>query len=660
MIAGDAVGVSAPAANVMPEADQKQSSSQLWWGYGRDFSQTNTQKIGVDEPEIIKTDGEYIYYYSSADYNRSAQGKIAIFKVWATPSQNTLLKVINLPKSFQQVQMFLQDKKLILVVSRYLNNMIPYESYFIDKNTKTTVIVYDMTDPIRSKVLKIADYDGNYVDARIVWSKLIVASQTRLNRWPIYPLMTKGGILDESKLDLALEKIVPSGLTIDYTTDPALKNIKKWDKIINYHGQTAIPSCQDIMYVLPSEEAIKNHQINPEFAILHTIDLKDLDSHPRTKVLFGSTSQIHVSTQGVYLASSLYLWWIGGTRWCPLNAMCLMRALPQSENTLIHKFVIWSDLKYINSMIVPWQPLTQYSMDEDSSGKFRILTKTRSPSLSTHLFVLGSDLAMVWSLQDIQPWEEFKSSRYIGDKLYLVTFEQIDPLFVIDLAQPTKPQIIWELKIPWFSTYLHPYAPASKWIQYLIGLGYDTDINQRWGTTTQGVKVDLYKVDYNQKNASGMVDVKQIATQTLWGKGSYCPALDNPRTFVRNQNTKQMILPLILSYEKQTQQCNIQYDTDGKEISKQCYPMTNFVSNFAGIKWLSIDPDQGIQENLSVDYLSRLKTKFSSQYGWFQSYNFNEIGPRVWYIDDQYYLINRYFGHFFTPSSKDGSYVDIR
>ena len=67
------------------------------------------------------------------------------------------------------------------------------------------------------------------------------------------------------------------------------------------------PDCTDIMYILPSEEAIQKHQINPEFSILHTLNLSDLDTKPQTKVLFGSTSQIHVSTQGVYLASPLYL-----------------------------------------------------------------------------------------------------------------------------------------------------------------------------------------------------------------------------------------------------------------------------------------------------------------------------------------------------------------
>jgi uncharacterized secreted protein with C-terminal beta-propeller domain len=71
---------------------------------------------------------------------------------------------------------------------------------------------------------------------------------------------------------------------------------------------------------------------------------------------------------------------------------------------------------------------------------------------------------------NIEPGENFKSSRYIGDKLYLVTYQSIDPLFVIDMEDISKPKIIGELKIPGYSTYLHPYSDAKNGVQYLIGL----------------------------------------------------------------------------------------------------------------------------------------------------------------------------------------------
>jgi uncharacterized secreted protein with C-terminal beta-propeller domain len=86
---------------------------------------------------------------------------------------------------------------------------------------------------------------------------------------------------------------------------------------------------------------------------------------------------------------------------------------------------------------------------------------------------------------NIQKDERFQGSRYIGDKLYLITFEQIDPLFVIDLADETDPTILGELKMPGRSNYLHPYGPETDGVQYLIGIGYDAGQNQRGGTVAQ-------------------------------------------------------------------------------------------------------------------------------------------------------------------------------
>lgn len=148
---------------------------------------------------------------------------------------------------------------------------------------------------------------------------------------------------------------------------------------------------------------------------------------------------------------------------------------------------------------MPGQILNQYSMDEDEQGNFRILTKQRSPKLSTQLFVMDASLKLVGKLLGIQPGEEFKSSRFIGKMLYLVTFKQIDPLFVVDIKNAAQPKIVGELKIPGFSTYLHPYGTENAGVQYLLGLGYDTKTNQRGGTVTNGIKLDLIKIDYTKQ-----------------------------------------------------------------------------------------------------------------------------------------------------------------
>ena len=121
---------------------------------------------------------------------------------------------------------------------------------------------------------------------------------------------------------------------------------------------------------------------------------------------------------------------------------------PGTSNTLVHRFAVSNtNIRYNYSRLVPGYPLNQYSMDEDVGGNFRIITSLNSWSggtnnSSTNLSILNSSGTIIGSLPDIAPGENFQSSRFIGSRLYLVTFEQIDPLFVIDIANPKSPKIL--------------------------------------------------------------------------------------------------------------------------------------------------------------------------------------------------------------------------
>lgn len=152
----------------------------------------------------------------------------------------------------------------------------------------------------------------------------------------------------------------------------------------------------------------------------------------------------------------------------------------------MHRFAITNtNIRYSYSNIIPGYPLNQYSMDEDTQGNLRIVTNQSNwtdsnNNSTTRLSVLSPSGTIIGKITDIAPGETFQSSRFIGDRLYLVTFEQIDPLFVISLTDSKNPKILGELKIPGYSTYLHPYDSGR-----LIGIGYDTRVNQ-WGGTQNG------------------------------------------------------------------------------------------------------------------------------------------------------------------------------
>jgi hypothetical protein len=220
-------------------------------------------------------------------------------------------------------------------------------------------------------------------------------------------------------------------------------------------------------------------------------------------------------------------------------------------------------------------------------------------------------LNLAWKLEWIWNTEDFKSSRFIWDKLFLVTFKQIDPLFAIDLADQKNPKILWELKIPGYSTYLHPYDA-----NHLIWIWYNTKTNQWWGTINDGIKVDLYEINYNKKCWDSTLSteektwcdkwdykwiiVKQLHSLTLWQNWSNSEALSNPRMFMWNEAKKLLIIPATL------------YKNDWKDY----YNYTDFYNWLFAI---NIDKDAWISENYRISHIDTTwieaeRTKDCEQY----------------------------------------------
>ena len=244
----------------------------------------------------------------------------------------------------------------------------------------------------------------------------------------------------------------------------------------------------------------------------------------------------------------------------------------------------------------------------------------------------------------------------------------------------TNPKIIWELKIPGYSTYLHPYSEAKNWVQYLIWIWYSTTDNWYGWLKQDNAKVDLYKIDYNwhetaetkcsaliTKNVdaeltdsctkvdTGEIIVKKcneeqrlyedclikvnpeniavsvISSYEFTWDSSYSPALDNPRVFVRRSNKQELILPIKIrtTVEKWTKENNWKYKYD----------------EFVWLKWLSIKSSTAlIKEFLSQNF---------AEYGKHDSYYYRDFNSaRVGYINDVYYFLNKGFVSFFTTDWK--------
>ena len=149
-----------------------------------------------------------------------------------------------------------------------------------------------------------------------------------------------------------------------------------------------------------------------------------------------------------------------------------------------------------------------------------------------NVYVLDDKLQIVGKLEGIAPNERIYSTRFIGDRLYMVTFKRIDPLFVIDLSNPEKPEILGELKIPGFSDYLHPYDE-----NHIIGVGKETGGNEWGGVSVKGVKIALFDV-------SDVKNPKQIDKYEIGEAGTDSEALREHKAFLFDRKKNLLVIPV--------------------------------------------------------------------------------------------------------------------
>jgi inhibitor of cysteine peptidase len=235
--------------------------------------------------------------------------------------------------------------------------------------------------------------------------------------------------------------------------------------------------------------------------------------------LLGGASSMYVSQQNMYVTFQDYYW--GG-------------------NTTIYRIRLQANNMTIEaSGKIPGYEHNQYSMDE-YGNYFRIQTQTWSTAMvpkgltATNVYVLDMNLTIVGTLENIAPGENFHSARFMGDRCYLVTFQKTDPLFVIDLSNPTNPQVLGNLTIPGYSDYLHPYDET-----HLIGVGKNTvDAQNGYFAWYQGIKISLFDV-------TNVTNPIQSASYVIGDRGSDTPVLSDPKAFLFDRSKNLLVIPVL-------------------------------------------------------------------------------------------------------------------
>jgi uncharacterized secreted protein with C-terminal beta-propeller domain len=181
---------------------------------------------------------------------------------------------------------------------------------------------------------------------------------------------------------------------------------------------------------------------------------------------------------------------------------------------------------------VPGNELNQFSMDE-YNNHFRIVTTTWKNYTQQNLYILDMNLSIVGRLENLGVTENLHATRFMGNRCYIVTFKKTDPLFVINISDPTNPTVLGELKIPGYSDYLHPYDE-----NHLIGVGKEA-VEAESGDFAwyQGIKLALFDVT----NVSNPI---QLANYIIGERGSDSPVLSNHKAFLFDKTRNLLVLPV--------------------------------------------------------------------------------------------------------------------
>ena len=420
-------GAQGPAG---PQATGVDSSGTI--GGSTDFSKTNVQVEGVDEADIVKTDGKYIYTVS----NR----RVAIARAYPV-SDMKVEKILTFATSFAPQELYVNGDKLVIIGTESKGVNLPEYTDQDNKNTVTERVtfslayVYDISDKANPKQLKEISIEGRNITSRMIGNKVYIVAERRLNDYS-YNYCRINDEWRPMYFDSAVSK---DALFVDY------------DKI-GY-----LPDVVASSYIITAG-----------------LDLDNPSEEISLTTILGSDSIVYASADNMYI--------IPHSSYFVIPAMARDTIAEKWGKVVVYKFSLENlSAKLVATSVIYGTVLNQFSMDE-YDGNFRIATTSNSGFRTNNIFVFDENMRQVGEITDIARNERIYSVRFMGKKAYMVTYKQVDPLFVINMADPKNPFIEGELKIPGYSNYLHPYDD-----EHLIGFGRQTD-------GVKGIKISMFDV----------------------------------------------------------------------------------------------------------------------------------------------------------------------
>ncbi len=605
-----------------------------------DFSHTNIQVEGVDEADIVKNDGKYIYIVSGKN----------VFIIDGYPAKDAkILSEIKFNASSHPSEIFINKDKLVVFTQEY--NYNSRQEYYYGSQMKTNIAIYDISDRKNPKIEREIKSDGQYFDSRMLGDYVYVIINEPIHYQPCQ--IYKGAEVDMKCISSDIK--FPEVTMNNKRTDENFPEIYYWDVLDNsYHWTTVL-----------------------------SVDTQDKDAKPNKKFfVMGDAQNIYVSPENIYITR---------TKWMtqqeilekvydeviipnlPKDKQDEIKEIENSNKSFyVKKFErilviknyfanmddkeredfqkkindkmqeIQKDLeKYSEQTIinrigikdgriapkangsVPGTILNQFSMDEYNKN-FRIATTTQKygDQQANNIYVLDENLKIIGKIEDIAQGESIYSVRFMGKKAYMVTFKRVDPLFVIDLSNPKKPALVGKLKIPGYSDYLHPYDE-----NHLIGIGKEVDesidadkvhsSDAVYYTAIQGVKLALFDV-------TDIEHPVEMYKEVIGDRGTESEALNDHKAFLFDKEKNLLVIPIRLAEISDAQKKSADWKNMEGEFT------------FQGAYIYNISLDNGFKLRGRVTHIDDPEALMKSGYYFDSPYSVK----RSLYMDDVLYTIS--------------------
>lgn len=479
---------------------------------GEDFSQTNTQEEGVDEPDIVKTDGRWLYVVHADE--------LRIVDV--SGAQPRPAGRMSLGHAGRHELLLHGDRLLVLSEPAYeihglATSPLPARA--------STVRVFDVSDPGAARLVSSLDVDGQILTARAVEgvTRVVVRSEaTGLE----FRLPEAGGVREQERA-LQTNRAVIRASSID---DWLPGYVYRRDGVTT---QGRLVACSAVHHPR-------------EFSGLGVVSVLTLAPEGARigdggVAIAGSGETVYASVDRLYVATQP--WNPPAARPVPLRSTDSPVALPSltlppiepapraPDRTLLHAFDLTTDrsVAYLASGSVPGRLLSQWALDEHD-GLLRVASTREGPRATSSMVTVlredGQRLLQIGQVDGLGPDEQIHAVRFLDDLAYVVTFRETDPLYVVDLRDPQRPQVRGELKILGYSAYLHPLGDGR-----LLGVGQDADPTGR----TQGTQLSLFDV-------SDPRDPRRLDALSL--PGGYSEVEYDHRAFLYWEPAKLAVVPV--------------------------------------------------------------------------------------------------------------------